>query len=97
MARITIEDCLSLGYNKYSLVNLITKRILQFRKGEEPTVPDSNEEVVLALREIAAKNIIPVKKESNMQPQNLLIENDDQVKEDIEKTNNEEDTFDKDL
>ena len=97
MARVTIEDCLNLGYNKYSLVNLVTKRIVQFRKGEEPLVSDSNEEVVLALREIAAKKITPAKKDSNIQGQDLLIENDNPIEEGIEKTNEEEGTFDKNL
>jgi DNA-directed RNA polymerase omega subunit len=61
MARVTIEDCLNLGYNKYSLSNLVTKRIIQLRKGEKPLVSASNEEVVLALREIAAQKEIVMK------------------------------------
>jgi len=97
MARVTIEDCLNLGYNKYSLVNLVTKRIVQFRKGEEPLVSDSNEEVVLALREIAAKKITPAKKDSNIQGQDLLTENDKLIKEGIEKTNEEQETFETNL
>jgi len=97
MARVTIEDCLNLGYNKYSLVNLVTKRIVQFRKGEEPLVSDANEEVVLALREIAAKKITPAKKESNIQGQDLLIENDNLTKEGIEKTSEEQETFETNL
>lgn len=57
MARITIEDCLKAGYNKFELVHLVTKRVLQLRKGEEPLVPTSNREIVNALREIAAKKV----------------------------------------
>lgn len=57
MARITIEDCLKAGYNKFELVHLVSKRVLQLRKGEEPLVPTSNREIVNALREIAAKKV----------------------------------------
>ncbi len=57
MARITIEDCLKAGYNKFELVHLVSKRVLQLRKGEEPLVPTSNREIVNALREIAAEKV----------------------------------------
>lgn len=57
MARITIEDCLKAGYNKFELVHLVTKRVLQLRKGEEPLVPTSNKVIVSALREIAAEKV----------------------------------------
>ncbi len=57
MARITIEDCLKAGYNKFALVHLVAKRVLQLRKGEEPLVPSLNKEVVSALREIAAGKV----------------------------------------
>ena len=57
MARITIEDCLKAGYNKFELVHLATKRVLQLRKGEEPLVPTLNKVIVSALREIAAEKV----------------------------------------
>ena len=57
MARITIEDCLKAGYNKFELVHLVSKRVLQLRKGEEPLVPTSNREIVNAVREIAAEKV----------------------------------------
>ena len=57
MARITIEDCLKAGHNKFALVHLVSKRVLQLRKGEEPLVPTSNREIVNALREIAAEKV----------------------------------------
>ena len=57
MARITIEDCLKDGYNKFALVHLVAKRVLQLRKGEEPLAPILNKEVVNALREIAAGKV----------------------------------------
>ena len=57
MARITIEDCLKAGYNKFGLVHLATKRVFQLRKGKEPLISASNKEVVIALREIAAGKV----------------------------------------
>lgn len=57
MARITIEDCLKLGYNKFMLVHLAAKRVIQLRKGKEPLATSENREVVTALREIAADKV----------------------------------------
>lgn len=84
MARVTIEDCLNLGYNKYSLANLVTKRIIQLRKGDEPLVSTSNEEVVLALREIAAQKVIEAQKDNSIQNQDLFIETENPPREDSE-------------
>ena len=57
MARITIEDCLKTGYNKFMLVHLAAKRVIQFRKGKEALLNTTNKEIVTALREIAAGKI----------------------------------------
>ena len=57
MARITIEDCLKTGYNKFELVHLAVKRVIQFRKGKEPLLTTTNREIVTALREVAAGKI----------------------------------------
>ncbi len=57
MARITIEDCLKAGYNKFTVMHLAAKRVIQFRKGKEPLMTTSNKEIVTALREIAAKKV----------------------------------------
>jgi DNA-directed RNA polymerase subunit omega len=57
MARVTIEDCLERGYNKFMLVHLAAKRVIQLRKGKEPLISASNKEIVTALREIAASKI----------------------------------------
>ena len=55
MARVTIEDCLKKVNNRFSLVHLGAKRVIQLRKGATPLVEaPKNKEVVLALREIAA-------------------------------------------
>ena len=57
MARITIEDCLKAGYNKFALVHLAGKRVLELKRGKNPLVTASNKEVVIALREIAAGKV----------------------------------------
>ena len=55
MARVTIEDCLKEVNNRFMLVHLGAKRVIQIRKGATPLVEaPKNKEVVLALREIAA-------------------------------------------
>jgi len=69
MARITIEDCLNAGYNKFALVHLAKKRVFQLKKGKVPLLSTSNKEVVTALREIAAGKV-RIKKGNN------LLEND---------------------
>jgi DNA-directed RNA polymerase subunit omega len=55
MARVTIEDCLKKVNNRFRLVHLGAKRVIQLRKGATPLVDaPKNKEVVVALREIAA-------------------------------------------
>lgn len=53
MARVTVEDCLTLAPNRFALVHLATKRALQLRKDAEPLVESTNKECVTALREVA--------------------------------------------
>jgi DNA-directed RNA polymerase subunit omega len=58
MARVTIEDCLKKVNNRFTLVHLGAKRVIQLRKGATPLVDaPKNKEVVLALREIAAGQV----------------------------------------
>jgi len=59
MARITVEDCLeSIGENKrFDLVHLAVERIRQHRHGEPYLVAGKNKEVVMTLREVAAKKV----------------------------------------
>ena len=58
MARVTIEDCLEKVNNRFLLVHLGAKRVIQLRKGAPLLVEaPKNKEVVLALREIAAGEI----------------------------------------
>ena len=55
MARITIEDCLRRVKNRYLLVHAAAKRVRQMGEGAEYLVESPrNEEIVIALREIAA-------------------------------------------
>lgn len=60
MARVTIEDCLHTVDNMYELVHLATKRARQLYKGSDPLVKSKNRVIVTALREIAAKKVVPV-------------------------------------
>lgn len=58
MARITVEDCLSKVPNRFLLVNMVVKRVKQIREGSEYLVNSpKNEDIVVALREIAAEKI----------------------------------------
>ncbi|MDH3565774.1 MAG: DNA-directed RNA polymerase subunit omega [Desulfobacteraceae bacterium] len=58
MARITIEDCLKRVKNRFLLVNMASKRVRQIREGSEYLVSSpKNEDIVVALREVAAGKI----------------------------------------
>ncbi len=57
MARITIEDCLKFVPTRYELVHLCAKRTRQIFRGSERLVQCKNNNVVAALREIAAGKV----------------------------------------
>jgi len=58
VARITIEDCLKRVKNRFLLVNMAAKRVRQIREGSEYLVSSpKNEDIVVALREVAAGKI----------------------------------------
>ena len=58
MARITVEDCLKRVTNRFMLVNLAARRVRQIREGSEYLVSSpKNEDIVVALREIAAGKV----------------------------------------
>jgi DNA-directed RNA polymerase subunit omega len=57
MARITVEDCLDEVSSRFELVILATARARQLLKGAKPCIESDNREVVIALREIAAKKV----------------------------------------
>jgi len=58
MARITVEDCLQQVNNRFALIHAAAKRVRQLRKGSEPTIASKNKDIVVALREIAAGNVV---------------------------------------
>ncbi|MCX7770507.1 MAG: DNA-directed RNA polymerase subunit omega [Proteobacteria bacterium] len=57
MARITIEDCLEVIPNRFTLCHIAAKRAKMLKKGASPLVQSKNREIVTALREIAGKKI----------------------------------------
>lgn len=58
MARITIEDCLKRATNRFVLIHMAARRVKQMREGSEYLVRSpKNEDVVVALREIAAGKV----------------------------------------
>jgi len=59
LARITIEDCLKRVKNRFLLVHMTAKRVRQIREGSEYLVSSpKNEDIVVALREIAAGKVV---------------------------------------
>jgi DNA-directed RNA polymerase subunit omega len=74
MARVTIEDCLREVNNRFMLVHLGAKRVIQLRKGATPLVEaPKNKEVVLALREIAA-GLVTFDSIAQIEPDELVAE-----------------------
>jgi DNA-directed RNA polymerase subunit omega len=59
VARITVEDCLKQVPNRFLLVNMVAKRVRQIREGSEYLVnAPKNEDIVVALREVAAGKVV---------------------------------------
>jgi DNA-directed RNA polymerase subunit omega len=64
VARITIEDCLKRVDNRFLLVNMVAQRVRQIREGSDYLVSSpKNEDVVVALREVAAGKIHIIEEE----------------------------------
>ena len=58
MARVTVEDCIDKVDSPYELVLVAKERATQLNSGIEPTLErDNDKNTVIALREIAEKNI----------------------------------------
>ena len=58
MARVTVEDCLRRGNSRFMLVHAAAKRVRQMREGAQYLVHSpKNEDVVIALREVAAGKV----------------------------------------
>jgi DNA-directed RNA polymerase subunit omega len=59
VARITIEDYMKKVHNRILLVNIVVKRMRQIREGSDYLVSSpKNEDIVVALREVAAGKVI---------------------------------------
>ena len=66
MARVTVEDCLRRGQNRFRLVHAAAKRVRQMREGAQYLVHSpKNEDIVIALREIAAGKVRIERKETS--------------------------------
>ena len=62
MARITIEDCQKRVNNRFTLVHMTAARVRQIREGSEYLVSSpKNEDIVVAMREIAAGKVVTKK------------------------------------
>jgi len=87
MARITVEDCLLKIPNRFLLVNMVAKRVRQIREGSEYLVNSpKNEDIVVALREIAAGKVMAVK----LSPKKAIAEETQDTETEILETNAEE-------
>jgi DNA-directed RNA polymerase subunit omega len=84
MARITVEDCLKKINNRFALIHMVSRRVRQLRKGDEPTITSKNRDIVISLREIAAGNI-SLSKEGGLQE--LYVNNADLIGESSESSN----------
>ena len=61
VARITVEDCLKRVNSRFRLVHMAARRVRQIREGSEYLVSSpKNEDIVVALREIAAGKVTEV-------------------------------------
>jgi DNA-directed RNA polymerase subunit omega len=58
VARITVEDCLKRVNSRFRLVHMAARRVRRIREGSEYLVSSpKNEDIVVALREIAAGKV----------------------------------------
>jgi len=81
MARITVEDCLKKVNNRFALIHMVSKRVRQLRKGDEPRISSKNRDIVISLREIAAGKIQGVKA-TNSRPVEMDAGNNEKISED---------------
>lgn len=88
MARVTVEDSLSMVNNRFDLVLIASKRARNISMGAEPLVSDDNDKpTVIALREIADGLVgEEILNESTPPPapvEPIIYENKDQLREDF--------------
>lgn len=57
MARVTVEDCLRKVPNRFELSVIVSKRVKQLLRGDQPLISSKNKLVVTALREVAAGKV----------------------------------------
>lgn len=57
MARVTVEDCLGKIPNRFELSILVSKRVKQLLRGDDPLLFTKNKHVVTCLREVAAGKV----------------------------------------
>ncbi len=66
MARVTVEDCLEKIENRFTLVHMASRRTRQLLEGDTALVDaPKNKQATIALREIAAGLVTPVKESSS--------------------------------
>lgn len=96
MARVTIEDCLKRVPNRFAIVNMAAKRVREIREGSEYLVSSpKNEDIVVALREIAAGKVTFEKKSETNREREVLVKEEDLVEdtgEDVAEAKPSEDT-----
>ena len=74
MARITVEDCLERFDNRFVIIHATAKRVRQLNKGAQRLVQCKNENIVTALRELAAGKII-IKEQNARSGETVKAEN----------------------
>ena len=88
MARVTVEDSLSMVNNRFDLVLIASKRARNISMGAEPLVSDDNDKpTVIALREIAdglvGEEILNEVTPPPAPVEPIIYENKDQLREDF--------------
>ena len=88
MARVTVEDSLSMVNNRFDLVLIASKRARNISMGAEPLVSDDNDKpTVIALREIAdglvGEEILNEAPPPPAPVEPVIYENKDQLRDDF--------------
>ena len=93
MARITIEDCLGKIPSRFQLVHMAAKRVRQIREGSEYLVSSpKNEDIVVALREIAADKVRVKTAEAVLETEEVNETPQAEEAEQVEETEDSEET-----
>lgn len=111
MARVTVEDCVEEIPNRFELVILASERAKSISSGAPLTVDrDNDKNPVIALREIATKNIDPDalrelqivglqknNKVDKVPEENLYAETQESVDEEVDYSTANEDIFSQEI